>query len=275
MGTQSKKMVRRNSIRNLFFRIVFMKRYITIFCVVIITNITFAQELKEEYITHIQTFIDAIKNDDTQILKTLIKYPLNREYPIPDIKDENDFVKRYDQIFDDVLKNIIINSKLDKDWEAVGWRGIMLYSGVVWIDYEGKLIGLNYQSNKEEALLNKLLEEDKSSLHHSLVNFKRPEVILETKKFRIRIDQLNNDLYRYASWSIDSETNVPPDLVLQNGEVIFDGSGGNHSYKFTNGGYVYKCFINVLKAAEAPPASLAVYKDKEELLFEGAQIIKQ
>jgi len=253
-----------------------MKRYFTFLLLSLLVNIVFAQEeLKKEYKGLITTFVDAVKDDDIQSLKALIKYPLNREYPIPDIKDDNDFVERYDQIFDDVLKNIIVNSKLDKDWETVGWRGIMLYSGVVWIDYDGKLIGLNYQSNKEEVLLNKLLEEDKNSLHNSLVNFKRPEVILETQKFRIRIDQLNNDLYRYASWSIDAETNEEPDLVLQDGEVIFDGSGGNHSYKFTNGDYVYECAINVLKAKETPPASLAVYKNEEELLFERAQIIKQ
>lgn len=252
-----------------------MKRRFTFLLLILLINTAFAQELKEEYRDLATTFINAVKNDDTEKLKTLVKYPLNREYPIPDIKDENDFVERYDQIFDDILKNIIINSKLDKDWDAIGWRGIMLYSGVLWIDYDGKLIGLNYQSKTEEDLLKTLLEEDKNSLHNSLVDFKRPEVILETKKFKIRIDQLNNDLYRYASWSINSETIEEPDLVIQDGEMIFDGSGGNHSYKFSNGDYIYECFINVLREKETPPASLAVYKNEEELLFESAQIIKQ
>ena len=254
-----------------------MKKYLLFVLFGLTVHLSFSQDeaLEAKYHDLVSTFVDCFKNEDINKLKTLIEYPLYREYPIPDVKDEEDFVIRYDQIFDEALIEEIINSDLSEDWSSVGWRGIMLYRGTLWLNYDGKLKGINYQSIEEKALWEALVEEDKNSIHKSLKEYKEPILVLETEKFRIRIDELNNGFYRYASWSIDSEMNEKPSLIIKNGEVVFSGSGGNHHYTFSNGNYKYECSINVLRGKEVAPAHLVVYKNEDEILLQSAQIIRK
>jgi len=250
-----------------------MKKEWLTFILIVTFNFISAQKLKAEYKDMVTNFINYIKNDNQTALKSIVRYPLKRAYPISSIKNEKDFVSRYNQIFDTILINKIITSNINKDWSAMGWRGIMLNQGDLWLDYDGKLIAVNYQSNAEQEEKKRLIDNDKKTIHSSLKVFKIPAVVLETKKFRIRIDELENGFYRYASWSINSEMNEKPDLILKNGELNFDGSGGNHNYKFVNGHYTYKCFINKIRTKETAPASLIVYKNDDEILVQSAEII--
>ena len=73
-------------------------------------------------------------------------------YPIPDIKDEAELINRFDEVFNDELTAVIASSNIDTDWDSVGWRGIMLNSGVMWVDTDGKIIAVNTQNAKEQAL---------------------------------------------------------------------------------------------------------------------------
>src|ERR1043165_2254169 len=98
----------------------------------------------------VSDFIECIKYQNKEKLASKINFPLSREYPIPDIKNEQEIIKRYSEVFDDSLSKIIVNSQPSKDWSAVGWRGIMLLYGLVWLDYDGSLIAINYQSKIEE-----------------------------------------------------------------------------------------------------------------------------
>jgi hypothetical protein len=235
---------------------------------------SFGQELKQEYQTKINIFIGHVINDDRNEISTWISYPLKRQYPIPDIKTKEDFILRYAEIFDDSLKDLIIDSDPATDWDEMGWRGIMLYSGVLWMDTEGKIIAINYQSEVEKNKQKNLIEADKKKLHPSLVEFKNPAYILETAKFRIRIDQLSNGKYRYASWPISKAMSEKPDLILTNGEVFMDGSGGNHHFEFKNGIYKYECFIWRLRGSDTSPANLIVYKNEDEILSQDAVIVE-
>ena len=233
----------------------------------------FAQALKQEYQTDINIFIGHLINDNSKELAKIISYPLKRDYPIPDVKNQQEFILRYNQIFDDSLKRIIIGSDAARDWDEVGWRGIMLYSGTVWIDTDGKITAINYQSKAEKELKKKLIEADKNKLHSSVVNFAEPVYILETSKFRIRIDQLSTGDYRYASWPITKSMSESPDLVLNNGKVIMDGSGGNHRFQFKTGVYMYECSISPLREKDASPADLRVYKNGKVILSQDAILI--
>jgi hypothetical protein len=38
-------------------------------------------------------------------------------------------LKRFDEVFDDALLKNIVNSDIEKDWDDVGWRGIMMSRG--------------------------------------------------------------------------------------------------------------------------------------------------
>ena len=121
---------------------------IFIFC----CQLNFSQDLKPEYQKFITSFIANVKSNNKAGVAGFISFPLEREYPIPTVKNKADFIKKYDQIFDDKLKNEIIKSNPAKDWSEMGWRGIMLNQGTLWIDSDGKIISINYQSQIEKDL---------------------------------------------------------------------------------------------------------------------------
>lgn len=252
-----------------------MKRQITIIVLFLVFKLSSAQELKTEYQEVVKTFVECIKNNNTDRLQTLIAYPLRREYPLSDVKDEHEFQKRYNEIFDDSLKEIIIASNIGDDWSSVGCTGVMLNNGTLWLDYDGRLIGVNYQSNFEKDKRVKLIKKDKKTIHESIKDFEEPILIIETEKFRIRIDELSSGEYRYSSWSINFKMNEKPDLIIENGNLIREGSGGNHRYEFRNGNYKYECSINFLGTYETPPANLLVSKNEDEILNQPAQIIRK
>ncbi len=72
--------------------------------------------------------ITAFKTHDKTAIAALIRYPLKRRYPIPDIKNEAEFINRFDEVFNDELVAVIGSSNINTDWEKVGSRGIMLNS---------------------------------------------------------------------------------------------------------------------------------------------------
>nr|MBP9164376.1 hypothetical protein [Leptospiraceae bacterium] len=45
-----------------------------------------------------------------------------------------------------------------------------------------------------------------------------------------------------VAWSVDKSVKDEPDLILNNGKWIPEGSGENHHYDFVNGIFSYKCF---------------------------------
>lgn len=222
----------------------------------------------------IRNFIENIKTKNKDKIANQVIFPLEREYPIPEIKNKNEFIKRFKEVFDNKLINDIVNSKIKKDWSEMGWRGIMLLNGEVWLSYKGELIAVNYQSKVEKKNLEELINAEKNTLHESLRNFKRPVCILETSKYRIRIDDMGNKKYRYASWKLQQNKNDKPELVLQNGEFQADGSGGNHSYIFKSGNYVYECGIIEMGEDDSPPADLTITKGEKEIVYQKAKIIK-
>lgn len=234
-----------------------------------------AQDLKPEYQKFISKFILEVKNDDKEAISKRIKFPFKREYPIPSVKDKADFVKRYNQIFDKMLIEKIAKSDPAKDWSEVGWRGIMLNQGDLWIDTDGRIITINHQSDEEQKLKNELIAKQKNDVNSSLSKFKKPVAILETSKFRIRIDDLGNNNYRYASWSVKQKMTDKPDLVIENGIFYADGTGGNHHYEFKKGNFRYECHFTVLGEKNSAPAALLVYQSGKEILSQDAKIVSR
>lgn len=250
-----------------------MRKFIYISLLVFSVQNLAAQDLKPEYQKFIKTFIDNVKNGRKEAVANIIKYPLERDSPIPAIKNKADFLKRYNDIFDVTLKNEIIKSNPVKDWSQMGWRGIMLNQGSIWIDEDGRLISINYQSKTEVALKQKLISSEKAKLHPSISKFKEPQYVLETSKFKIRIDELGNDNYRYASWSLKQSMSEKPDLVITNGKWFQDGTGGNEHFEFKKGNYIYECHIIVLGEKNSPPARLIITQSGKEILSQNAKIV--
>ncbi|MFD2583046.1 hypothetical protein ACFSR6_11140 [Pedobacter vanadiisoli] len=237
----------------------------------IIHGSAYSQKLNPKYLPLVNSFIDCIKRQNLEKLSTKIKFPLKREYPIAPVQNKQEFIKRYKAIFDEELTKKIINSKPDADWDDVGWRGIMLFNGDLWLDYGGSLIAVNHQSKQESDEKIRLIAAEKVKLHPLIKSFQSPVLIFETAKYRIRIDDLGNFNYRYTSWPIKSTMHDQPALILKNGKYTPDGSGGNHNYQFKSGDYTYTCYITVMGETGTAPASLVITKNGKEILSQDAK----
>ncbi len=214
----------------------------------------------------VTNFINVVGKKDRKAIADLVAYPLHRKVPLPVINTPSQFLEVFDEVLDKALLKAISTSSVADDWTEVGWRGIMFQNGVLWLDEEGKIIAINYQTEKGERKRDILIEADKKNLHSSLQQFLEPVLEWKTKDFRIRIDRLTDDKYRYAVWPAQKAPSEKPDLVLNNGEVVFEGSGGNHHYDFVSGAYVYRCIVYVIGTNDTPPGELEVYKDKKVIL---------
>ena len=219
------------------------KSILTLLLITLSLTDGYSQLSKTEYEGLVEYFVDCIKNTNIDKLDSIISYPIQRPYPIPHIRNKQELKNRYSEIFDDSLTSLIANSNIKEDWSDMGWRGIMLHNGIVWLDYDGRLITTNYNSDKEKTIEEKWINYERELLHTDLKDFKKPIHTIETDRFIVRVDLLENKKYRYASWSIDSDLSSIPDLVINNGEWTPDGSGGNHQFTFTNGGYSYIVYV--------------------------------
>ncbi|MDA0327242.1 MAG: hypothetical protein O3C47_08695 [Bacteroidetes bacterium] len=248
------------------------KSILTILLIIFSLTDCFSQLSKTEYEDVVEYFVDCIKNTDIDKFDSIVSYPINRPYPIPPINNKQELKNRYSELFDDSLISAITSSNIKEDWSDVGWRGIMLHYGIVWIYYDGRFIGTNYTSDKEKVIKEKWIEYEKSLLHPDLKKFEAPIHTIQTDKFIVRVDLLENEKYRYASWSIDSDISNKPDLVINNGEWTPDGSGGNHYYTFTNGEYSYVVYVYNMRADETPPFNLEVTKNDKVILSQPAEL---
>jgi len=235
---------------------------------VFVTFSASSQALSSAHNKAITQFISSVKKGEADQLAEKVSYPFRRAYPLPEIKNEAQFIKRYREVFDGELIQQISQSDVNEDWSLVGWRGIMFKNGDVWLDEEGNLTTVNYESVVETQLRKELIAADKRAIHTSLRQFKSPMCVMETDTYRIRIDYMGDGIYRYASWKKSQPMSAQPDLILTKGECFTEGTGGNHRYVFKNGEYVYTCSITVMGEGEQPPATLEVHKNRKQLLFQ-------
>jgi hypothetical protein len=221
-------------------------------------------------------FISDIKDQNMENLCNRISFPFERKYPLPDIKSKEEFLRRYHEVFDDSLIKMITHSNPESDWGDVGWRGIIFLHGELWLGYEeGGLISVNYQSKFEIKRRAELIESEKRDLYPAIRGFKEPIILLETDKYRIRIDDLGKWNYRYASWPIKDSMREKPEMVLEKGKLTFEGSGGDHYFEFRNGDYLYECSINIMGPDDISPATLTIKKGSRVILSQNAKIIRK
>ena len=254
-------------------------KFVLIFIGIFLVLPVFAQTFNEEeaWKPALKRFIAAVKTDDPKKIGDFISYPLDRGKYIPPVKDKSDFIARYNDIFDGKLKAAISISDADRD-SAEMWRGILFepegVNSTIWLDGDGNIAAMNYMSKKEMELEEKLIDQERTTVHESLRGFKYNATVIETGKFIIRIDYMKSskmDGYidygdlRYASWNKPMTMQDKPNLVIKNGVIKYDGSGGNHYYVFKNGNYFYVCYINYMKEDEQSDANLYVYKTDKKI----------
>lgn len=214
----------------------------------------------------ISKIIETFKTGNKNKIVTLIKYPLVRPYPVPKIKDEQEMMDRFAEIFDKALINSIINSDIKSDWNQVGWRGIS-FNGALWVD-AGKIYVVNYRTDLEIKIANEIIQNKKVALHSSIKDFISPELEWDTKNYHIRVDKMNSNSFRYAVWKKDVPTSSKPDLVILNGIIEHEGTGGSHRYVFNNNRYSY--LVNVIRMGreDSPSGRLQVLKGDKIILTE-------
>lgn len=239
----------------------------------LIFNLSFAQnELDKNEIQSIQKLIKLFQTKNVDGISKIISYPLNREYPIPAVKNEADFKKRFNMIFDQKLIGIITSSKIDQ-WSEVGWRGIMLDRGDLWIETDGTITALNYQSEFETKQKKDLIAKQKTKLHASLKSFLVPVYKFKTKNYLIRIDEQVNNKYRYASWKIGNSESSKPDLILTDGEWENDGTGGNHTITFKKGEFNYIIYRGIIGEKNSAEISLTVEQKGKIILQQDGKLL--
>ena len=126
------------------------------------------EKLEDDKVASINNVIDLFKQKEVDKILNIISFPLHRQYPIQSIKDKTEFTQRFSEVFDKILIDKIANSKIEQ-WSEVGWRGIMLDDGVVWMaNSDGVITAVNYQSDFEKKLRKDLIAKEKENLHISL-----------------------------------------------------------------------------------------------------------
>ncbi|AYQ31003.1 hypothetical protein [Runella sp. SP2] len=244
------------------------------FLIVIISYVStaYAQGLSETNKENIRFFIDCIKKQQKEKLADKVIYPLNRDYPLLPIRNKSEFIKRYHEVFDAALAQMISKSSLSKDWATVGWRGIMFSNGKLWLDEDGSLRTVNYASRIEESKRRARIEEIRTTLHSSLKEFSQPILVFKTSKFLIRVDEMKDNTYRYASWTLPNKMSSKPDIVISKGEFLVEGTAQEPNYRFKNKEFTYECSFNSM-SEELPRYYVRVFKEKKEIIFQKANLL--
>ncbi len=237
--------------------------------IILILLLIFSSANAEPNIPQVEKIIKIFKDKNIENISKMVEYPLKRENPISSVKTSYEFLLRFNEIFDKKIIQMIINSDITKDWSKVG-ANTMFNNGDIWLNSNGKIIAINYQSNEEKIIKKHLLSLEKTRLHNSLSEFSKPILSWKTKKFLVRIDELEDNKYRYAGWSSKKTFVDKPDIILSNGIITYDGSAGNHFFTFKNGKYIYKVYVTVLGKSKNDYGRLDVFKNKKLILSEKA-----
>ncbi len=226
-----------------------------------------------------QNVVEAFKTNNPAVIAAQISYPLKRPRPVPAVKDEQDFITRFDMLFDEPFRRAIANST-PQDWQIMGWRGTMFGNGDIWLDDDGKIRTINNMTPKEQIYADELTQKEISAMHPSLRTFKRSEVVFDISLGHGRIDAIENpndeyDIsYRYAFWNKGKDVSEKPDMLIQNGVIDVQGSAGNTYYTFENGDYTYRFQIIYVGNEDMLPYALTVLKNGLEIASYPAETVK-
>jgi hypothetical protein len=187
----------------------------------------------------ISKIVDCIKNDNYSELSELIRYPIKRPNPIPALVSKESFMLYCSTLFDDNFKQKLINIKFMSNNTINRNDDFGFFYGYIWINKSGKIIALNYNSDKELLIQKTLKNEAKSLIQTSVKKSESTIILCHSDKILIRIDLLNNLTLRYASWSYPKTIHDKPDLVLLNGVEELHGTTGGVTYTFKNSRWKY------------------------------------
>ncbi|MCL2800317.1 MAG: hypothetical protein FWD28_00980 [Treponema sp.] len=196
----------------------------------------------------ISLFFSCVRGDEI-----LIVIPNNFIGEFYIIEDKNNYQKPDAKAFENFGDFIY---ELKEEENEIRVKNINLFKkrdlifSYLWVEpLKNENLNIIWESDKKikiEVYEENIILEQKINLHESLIGFEELRLLCETETYIIRIDLLNNGNYRMVLWTIDKTQYESPDLVLVNGERIFDGSGGNHYYIFDLDNVKYILLVDIL-----------------------------
>lgn len=185
----------------------------------------------------VKILVRAVADGDSSAFASIVSYPLERPYPLRDIKDSVEMVKYYNVIVDDSLHHVLTTSSPDK-WNEYGWRGWTVNNGeYLWIDEN--LYDIGYLSKEEIKERDRLIAEEIASLPTGMREGWTPVVCLKATdgKSFYRIDSHpgpgEGDMYRLSIYDLSTPLNGSPALILT-GYSETEGTANTTTYHFSD-----------------------------------------
>jgi hypothetical protein len=200
----------------------------------------FANEIPASIFTRYKLIVKIVKENNPGKLAALVEYPLQRQNPLPDIKNPKEFKARYAIIFDEAfrkkLEKYSDNCVFEHDY-AYGLAGDA-FAGDIWLNEQGKIAAINYLSAEESRLKDALTAKIKSQVHPSVREWKENVRVGKSNTLTIRVDRTEKGL-RYVSWSKGHAMAEKPDLILFGGVEEAQGTMGGWTWTFKNKDWTY------------------------------------
>jgi hypothetical protein len=227
----------------------------------------------EPYEALVNDFKAALNTQDTTHIASFFQFPIAKRYPVPDIANQEDFVERFEHVLSTEVIDQILNSSTTDDWRVIGTRGIALHQGMLWMNWEGRVTAIGYETAVASSYERRLIDEMAQAMHASLAGIKQPIGQFETDQSTVRIDITEHEEYRLAVWSNDKTLDQLPDLVAHGGDYELLGNEGNIRYAFPTGDVVYEVLINAVgDCANIPPPALFMIVDDGEVIDQQAAV---
>ncbi|MEC4113119.1 hypothetical protein VSO92_03240 [Myroides pelagicus] len=185
-----------------------------------------SESLSEQTREQVSSLIHLFQSNDQVGISLRISYPFDRPYPISRIDNFEEFVVRFDQVFDEAMVAEIGNSTLE-DWSTVGWRGTMYKSGDLWMTEDGFIKVVNRHTEAMDHWQKQLIEKDRQRLHSSVQRYEFPLAIIRTSSHYLRIDALADQTYRLVYWTINQSMSESPVEIVEQGKMFVEGSMAN------------------------------------------------
>ena len=263
----------------MFLLIALMSSYLFIQCGGASTNDTaegsteqaeFVQ-LENKHKEVINEVVAEIESADFKALAKRFEYPFYRRQT-KDTIQETFMPYNLAVFFDDEYRTQIVNSAIDDYW-FLNRTGDIVYGEFDFVMTEtGQFKSLNRLSFSDQIIIaeKKDLEAEKMQLHDSVKVFRESIIQVQTDNYKIRIDQLADNSYRYAAWPIEAPFTTMPTVLIQNGYIERMGTVNNYDYTFIKDNYKYVYSENNVGERGIPIGALMIYAGDKEILYEEA-----
>lgn len=188
---------------------------------------------------NLDRIVDMLKNGQVKSLSQWVNYPLRRDNPIPDISNAQEFTLYYPILFDPVFREKLSATTFTTE-NTISRSGMLgLFNGDLWMDYDGRIVSVNYSSEAEKKLHKMLEAEEAKKLHKSVRDYDSNIMNCRCGNDLVRLDYMDDGEVRFALWWNGAEMSTEPGVLVKGGVTEAHGSMGGVVYKFSGGEYDY------------------------------------